>query len=806
MSEQCVINDCIEVVYAKGLCNRHWRWQQRYRGLPTWEEMENSLGPLLDMTDASKFLGVQKNVLYTDIRKGLWKGDYLLVGKDLAPKPGFGEGRSRAKKFVFVHNKIKSLKGKYRLTRQKIDETKEMLKKKLKKKYGNLPSWEETESEHGKLIYSKEAAKLLGIKQESLLKGIREGKWGGMYLKVGKDLLPNTNTSGHYQKYAFIIGKVLEHQDNFKTLKVIADEEGLNYHRLLDWSEHGWLNEAKLQNHVKWDKSWIVKNYEEMSLRRYFSNQKKKTEYFGMLGETLQEEIEQYLQYRIEKNTIYYANQNYGPFKNRDVAMKVKDDLSRCIYKIICARSGIQNYWQLEFTTSGLGTYRELTPAELGKFDPLLFSLPDTEEDDIKSIMTGLEQTTRAGLRTMLKPFFFYGLMKEKEELRKEKRLISRILELDEREMKMNAWRVKSERHNDTYEAIEAGFRQYTPASIPEPNNQRPKIWLSRRQIVEVIQMIVNNKTSSPIGFQNPLKYATMLLLAFMTGIRPAEMRRVRLEYDIALNTDGFLKTDEFGFGKLTLRPEICKAGGSHKEHGTLIVPVLVEYMNAYLTWLYEKNPKDRGTGYLFRSKDEYPSTCYKTPKAMFAWLWGRYDGQYRVQDAFKRILGDNVDKNFSTYDPRHSVNQLIVNGTRYSSDYLQQNALKAAKLHLRHKGKADVNEDAYQQGLSYDVYRKIIQESLCFPLALQGEDNVDDWEQSRMTEGGAITRSAMTEENKEVLEECKCEIEKIEHELRKLNAREAKSLPFSERVEKAVALEQKKSEWEQKINELLSH
>jgi integrase len=260
--------------------------------------------------------------------------------------------------------------------------------------------------------------------------------------------------------------------------------------------------------------------------------------------------------------------------------------------------------------------------------------------------------------------------------------------------------------------------------SLPKKKSTRSgefdlgKLFLSREEVVAVYNFI---KTSPNTKYKiNNLRYATMWMLGFFAGVRPEEMILLRLK-DFELNEDGFLKTDDEGWGMLWIAEERSKQKRcpSYEGYGNPLVPRLVELLNLYLSaFVYKyQSPGPDTDCFIFRPVPSKPDLAFKNS----------LDFMKRFRHEFY-FLDDDKRRKLELKTSRRSANNLI-STTLFSveNEDLRGDIQKwAAQIFMRHALTGTLGDRHYRMPITPEQYRRVLDLTLNHPWTIDG---VKEWE-----------------------------------------------------------------------------
>lgn len=673
-------------------------------------------------------------------------------------------------------------------------------------------SWHDKEKELGKILTLGIASKKLGfVRGEDLWRYVKKGVFDqfGFVLYIGIDILPKI---GNESLPVFTEKGIVEFRNNYKPLSAIAKESKIQLRSLLRYNAHGKLDQARLDPDLKrWNVRWIKENYtalrEEGIKRRRDKTSGKKRDYFSMLNNEQQKLISLYCDHR-KKFGISYGGAKFKKFALTDSWIEHQNEIARLFYLVICEKSGIEKPWELDAKKY----YRELSHAEKEKFDPDNFNVFSFSALDFQIMLTNKQSDhSRYSVKKYLKPFFWFLFMKKKENIQAQE--ITGELLFTER-AKLDYWA----------EALNEAFEQYSPSPMRKRKYRKGKkrshnseqkeiisIFLDRIDVVRLVKRVFLDT-----NMRDPLKNAAMLIMGFLSVIRPIEMKRMRIERHLDIDPKtGLLniyRINNVGFGRAIITDDISKKGISPSgDYDILLVPQVVKYLNLYLQQLYKKYPLTKGKGFLFRPSDleHDPNREFSGSDTMYKWLRDH-------KKNFVGILSDFELEHFSSYDPRHTGNNLIAKKTFFFDRTVESLKQEVAKYHCRHWGDSDMNEEHYQEKFTEEIYAHIINTALGFPF---DENELLEWEEQMLSgqrnnrQSNQVINSVsdshdrIKEPSTEALEKKRItdqEIKQLEKEINELGKKsnekfyEKQGLNFDKRLEKVRELQTK-------INELTS-
>lgn len=613
------------------------------------------------------------------------------------------------------------------------------IKKKMKEEKFFLPSQKELEKKHGyKLLSQQETSLLLGVDFNDLKILIEEGNIPkSCYLVAGEDFEPSKVNV----KYLFIESLIKELSEKYNSsleeVRNALNIEGLTISTLskqmsYKLEPHEW-QEARLTRY-RWNKQWILENY--YSLLKRNKTLDKKANYRDYLDEETNNYIDSYIAHRLNYDYISFDGVDYvkSKFTKKGNAESQLKLIERALYRVKCHRSGIVGFDKYDEQEL---TLRKLTDEEEELVLNTNFDIRTFNKEDMKAVISGMGNGSY-NYRGALLPFLYFVLMKEEEKYNEnlEKSLVEPAFEFNAQ----NEW-TKLKLMKVRFENALKELPKKAPKVKRE--NKKVKVFARRDQVVKMFQDIITNR---PGDLKEPIKYAAQILIGFMAGIRPIEINQMKInehldtekdpnhpdfgfmkKYKIKLNKDGeayFERTDLTdleGWGRIFISEEISKGNYSPSPiYGTLAVPILVEVINSYLKSLYKKTAKERiGEGYLFRGTPFNPDVPYASPRGLFRWI-------ARIRDSFEFLNGQQKN-NFTFYETRHTINNLIVNRTWIEDQKINEWKQRVAETHSRHsiqeddenliQSRGSVNKEHYQDIVPLWMYYKVLDAALNFPF-----------------------------------------------------------------------------------------
>lgn len=613
------------------------------------------------------------------------------------------------------------------------------------KELGLFPSTkEELEEQHAiKLVSFDEAQKVLGTSKTVLQGLIDNGRFKKEeYFVCGVEVEAKT-IQGRYYFNKDKIDQLASKYDS--TLSEVLKEMGVgvaisNFHKMLQnaLTEEEWEEARLSQEH--WNKQWLIDNFNEYSTRTLESSRLPVRDYMSYLDDEIQLLIEEYLEWRRKNDYISFDGVDFikNKIKKDTQVDSQRKNLARAFYRVKCYRAGIKDFSEKDGNKKQL---RELSDQEIEQLVEYEFDVKTFNEEDMKNgVMPGIDGNGIYHYRLPLMGFLYFVLMKE--EIQYNNNLERALAENNSFDSKKEWTRIK---------LMKARFERalkLIPKKKPKAKkeNRRKKIFARRDQVVKAFKSIYTNE---PGSLRYPRKYATQIMLGFLAGIRPVEMWMLKIDehldvekntekenygllkkYRIELNLEGeaeFIETslhDPEGWGRIFISEEISKGTYSPSpEYGTLLVPRIVDIVNDYLKELYKMTPgKDKARGFLFRPKHYNPEIHYSRPAQVVDWI-------PKARESFNFLKEDEA-ANFSYYETRHTVNNMIVNRTWIDDKRINEWKLRVAETHCRHsmdgsdesliRAKGETNREHYQELPPLWMYYKVLDTALNYPFDLE--------------------------------------------------------------------------------------
>ncbi|MBY0098691.1 hypothetical protein [Mesobacillus maritimus] len=548
-------------------------------------------------------------------------------------------------------------------------------------------------------IAAYHVARMLNLSFRELVEQIRRGNWEGKYVEIPKCAPPPPDLLDIRMNYFFIRSAVLENR--FNTIEQIGKNTNLvSLSQLRQYQRAGLLPQpAHLLGTNLYDETEIItllpslKVQVKESFSEFVGENLKSA--FDLLNQKQQELLRKYLRFRENGGVIDYNGYRSAPqIANKDEMIEVmKRTISSAFVLIIAGRCGIEDDFHKN-------PFQRIQLPD--GFNPDVFDIYKVTKDDYLFLSTKRKGKTLINYYQQLRPFYYYLLdsmeedaMDDEDEFRKFTRIKRRIMK----------------------------FLQQFPRKDSELNkadvNTRTKTFLTREQMVLIKHYLLED-----LRARDPLKNATMWQLSCTTGIRPEELHKLKIEH-FQLDYDGYLKTDEKGWGILRLPASISKQENSpsHPDYHTPIPPDTVKQLNQFLSFIYRKQDQSfpKGKGFLFRPDYALPEYQYKKPMT-FGFI-----NRLRQQLDF---LDDVRKQDFIFKASRHSLNNIIMRTFIRDDISLNDLAKRTAADHqLRHKPTRSVGEEYYLSEISKEQYYQVLDATINFPWDLE---KLKVWEEER--------------------------------------------------------------------------
>lgn len=438
-------------------------------------------------------------------------------------------------------------------------------------------------------------------------------------------------------------------QENWKTVRQIHKKYNIHQNILEDAIEKFNI-QAKYVRYSGWryfDEQEVLNAYQQRI--EIIERERKGTyeTFYDQLHPDLQKIIDDYIDIRLDgtviRSSFYKSSKRTISHEEKEIP-RIRRTIASTLYKIAVYR---------------LGKIGEKVMRQV------YFDLTTLNPDDITPLREAFSNSTLFNTRTVLAPFLSFLLQQEKRKARKNKNMDD----------------------YDIFEECAVEFLDKFPLNYKDGKklpNEIVKSFLTREQCIEVYELLISDPRSSL-----SLKYATIWKMSCITGIRPEELCLLRIN-DFLLDDSGFLKTNKLGWGWVYVRREISKmeqCPSSHEECKTPIPENLVNDINNYLCWLYQKQGRliEKGRGYLFRPRPQLPETSHTSSLGT---------------KAFKRIvkfldfLTYEQQRDFQIKTGRHSLNTMFVEAVDVIPEKLKNWKLERVRQHqMRHKGDKHTEE-----------------------------------------------------------------------------------------------------------------
>jgi integrase len=661
--------------------------------LPTQENIEKKEGKLLLLSEAAPYFGLTEGHLFMLLRSGFFKELYLYVGLDgdVLPTGRYGG----AKKYLFPLNRLENAK-------EHLEEI---------YKLENNPN----------IFLDYFFAQSRGITIEELLEEIETGVWD--HAIVGKRTkLKYSNGRPDRTIYMFDRKKTLNSM-KYNTMNQIGEILGISPSTLSNYADRGLLPRPKeLEGTRFWDVELIKEALPEIQDELYSKrNDFKGQSSWDLLNDEQKTIINEFIKFKSINGKIVwedreYYNEVYAKPEKSGETQKLK--IARFLEKIISERSGIKTFKTDSSGEIKTRSLKEYAKSEKAKFDPnkLILDLSShdllhtsdvqsilIDDKDVNRYMEGYSPQSNWSASHIIKPFLYWLLM--------------------ELEKKYPLWRVDSENQGKDYYNRRAKLLNAINAfPSQEPDERRKekrlKVYLVRKQIVQIYQVLRNLEKLPKGTYERGMKYATMWMVGYFLGVRPQEIYELRIEH-FNLDENCFIKKiNKKGYGSAKFPRQIVKGkySPSHPLYGTLIVPVLVNLLNEYIKLLYKYQKP--GNGYLFRARLNRPEE--KEVSNPFNWL-------VNYKKYFNKILTTKQIENLQFKNTRHSLNNTL--DKTPVPTHLTSIKKRAAEIQMRHNifmTKGTTGDTNYKDEISARDYFETIDWVLNFPW---DEESLGKWE-----------------------------------------------------------------------------
>lgn len=464
---------------------------------------------------------------------------------------------------------------------------------------------------------------------------------------------------------------------NYKIVASIEKEYKFNRDLLRD-AINKYNVEAKYVNEYSYyDEEEVLQAFEKR--RKDIDMKLKKKAYsafYDKLHPDLQTLINDYIELRENGLAISYANYQSGkeiahPKQN---LRQIKNKIATVLFRIAAYRTEKEG--------------KEVV-------SPVYFDITSINKNDYIPIKKNYKNSTLKGLMTAIKPFLM-NLLSNTREFVLNSKDYTMMMTLYALELGVEEFLVQFPSHN------KEGAAQRHPIKIN-------KAFLTRAETIQVYELLLTDPRS-----KYPMKNATMWVLGTTLGIRPNEFMWLKIEYFL-LNQEGFLSTDENGWGKLNIPPEASKMdmSPSNEHYQTPIPPDVVSMVNQYLTWLYEKQGKhnERGKGYMFRKYNQFPEIELSTQDKQF---------MNRIKDHLA-FLNLDQQQDFELKASRRTMNNLFVESISVLPENLRGRIAEVSRAYqMRHAIKsnhqAEIGERHYTAPISKEEFYSVLDYVISFP------------------------------------------------------------------------------------------
>jgi len=480
--------------------------------------------------------------------------------------------------------------------------------------------------------------------------------------------------------------------------------------------------------------------------------------------------IEDYLLFRSRGGRVSHNNfKTKKHIANKEATLKKqKSALATFFFRIICERSGISQRPEMR--------YGSLTEEEQERYNPEVFSPLDIDAQEALAIIETSKTTTAVSVYQAIKPFYYWILQEKKAKASTPEKWFE---------------------YGQFERTVDAFLNQfptnYNERPAEETIQEKNKAFLTREQMIRTKQILLNDPRS-----HDPFKFATMWQLCCVTGLRPYEVTKLRIEH-FKLDGDGFLITNHRGWGELHLPTKASKheRSPSHPVFGTPVPKGTVQQINEYLRRLYSRQKNEPvGVGYMFRPDDMFTESGYKT---------SLMSSITRVKNQLD-FLPKEQRRDFELKAARRSMNNLIDGiDVKFHNDRLNGRIQKVAgDIQMRHQiAGDDVGDKHYTAPISADDLYEVLDATISFPWNLR---ELEEWEiQKEGFKAGVILDSPRANEGPEKNPSANTRaqptpqdprLKEIKQELNKLRKR-PKHLSVEEWLDAKEALEKEKRSME---------
>lgn len=561
----------------------------------------------------------------------------------------------------------------------------------------DIPNIKNTIEEH---MFSKEKipqgmimdvylARKIGIKLPQLLKQIEDGKWEGHIRK--EMFMPS------HPRIVYLFDDEAHLSSPYLSVGMLPEVIDVSPPSLSKYIKNGDLEQP---HHLKGTMMWDVNRVREQiplimnKYRTHLSEKNKKHSSYNLLTLDQKKWIQDYIDYRLAGSKIIFEDRPIytKTMLNTDkVIQRKRNDIASFLTKVAAIRCGLDATHEVMIKSSKMNC----EVLDLNQFD--------INRLDISKVVKGKPPGHINRLSKEATGFLYYQLM---------------ILEET-----YPSWRTDAKQMENYH--LRRSKLLSAINSFPEKNEmnlkKREKVFLERRQVIEIYQEIMRGGKKVP-AMLNYRRNATIWMVACFTGLRPEEMKELRIEH-FALDEDGYLQKNKSRYGLLKFPREFSKGGysPSHPQLGTLVVPQLVDLINNYLKHEIYKYQNTKGKGFLFRNSS----------------LKGDEDGGLRSisewlrihKQLFTGILSQQEVSALQLKSSRHSMNNFFE--TSNLDPKLSGYRKRAAQIQMRHdisKNSGTIGEKHYTDEISPFYYFSVVDKVLNFPWNL---NDLQEWEVS---------------------------------------------------------------------------
>lgn len=587
-----------------------------------------------------------------------------------------------------------------------------------------IPRWEELEERIGRKLYSLSELVVKGIVNidSTTLNKIMKDKpdWiQDICYEVGVDVQAKKQQGYSRVKYALDAEKLVGFFDKHKSVAEIAKMAGIHKATIGKYLKSGKLGDIPSKHYssyMLYNAEEMLKRIKEIQIDSYEGSRRKRSNltdiYDSHLPKEILEMIDRYIKHRLSKMpgiTIGGLLVNKNGFVKGSRGEYHQQTLKSIFFEIICTIEVVEfnKEIKLQLQSGQISSFKGLD--RVSKTD---FSLDDFDDDTVEILSERFDGLTLQNfLVDVLKPFYFYFLMVKEKEMLKTKRKSN--LSFEERYILQENFEILKMGILDVFNKI---FKH-----DPEPELKK-RVFLTREQYALLYKKVFEKQGISKM---------VALELSFRLGLRATEATLVAVE-DFWIDENGFLLTDENGFGWLYLPAVKSKGGknGGAEERGKLVPPDTVKTINLYLKDIYSKCPfethkKDAGRTFTssLGKKVYEEGHGFLLRDYRFIKVFDKSISKTWISSYLKKIRGEcsflspDQRKYLSYHDGRHSLNEWIE--TANVGPNLQGYLDFIADFQMHHSGSRDVGKQKYRNKDITEVYAEIINKSINFPLNL---------------------------------------------------------------------------------------